>query len=117
MTQLEDAFVGIMGKRATYMRPPYLSTSPAALTILGGLGYHVIQIDIDTFDWQNTSPTLIQDSVTRYQAGLDAGGTISLSHDPLENTVKTLAQAMMTAIKNKGLKCMCILPPIHRRFR
>jgi peptidoglycan/xylan/chitin deacetylase (PgdA/CDA1 family) len=105
MTQLEDALLAITGNRPTYMRPPYLSTSPASLATLATLGYHVIQIDIDTYDWQNTSPATIGDSVTRYQAGIDAGGTISLSHDPLVNTVNTLAQAMIDKIKAKGLTC------------
>jgi peptidoglycan/xylan/chitin deacetylase (PgdA/CDA1 family) len=66
----------------TDMRPPYLSTSATALSALKTLGYYVISVDIDTLDWQYNTASTIQTAVTNYKKGLDAGGSISLSHDP-----------------------------------
>ena len=106
MTQLEDALLGILGYFPQYMRPPYFSYNDAVLSTLGGLGYHVIQADIDTLDWQYNSPSTIGTSATIYQNGLNAGGTISLSHDPLPDTVHTLVQQMINDIKAKGVSGM-----------
>jgi peptidoglycan/xylan/chitin deacetylase (PgdA/CDA1 family) len=87
------------------MRPPYLSTSSTSLSVLKTLGYHVISVDIDTLDWQYNTAATIQTAVTNYENGLDAGGTISLSHDPEQTTAYTLAQAMIDYVKSKGLVC------------
>jgi peptidoglycan/xylan/chitin deacetylase (PgdA/CDA1 family) len=102
MSQLEDALVSILGYFPQYMRPPYFSYNDQTLSTLGGLGYHVIQCDIDTLDWQNNSPSTIQNSETIYQNGLNSGGTISLTHDPLPDTVHTLVQEMINDIRAKG---------------
>jgi peptidoglycan/xylan/chitin deacetylase (PgdA/CDA1 family) len=105
MVQLEQSLTTILGYYSTYMRPPYLETNAQVLSTLASLGYHVIQIDIDTEDWQNTTPELIGNAVTNYQNGINNGGTISLSHDPLVNTANTLVQAMIDYVNQKGLKC------------
>jgi peptidoglycan/xylan/chitin deacetylase (PgdA/CDA1 family) len=52
MTQVETALTTIIGRFPTYMRPPYLSYNANTLSTLATLGYHVIQLDIDTLDWQ-----------------------------------------------------------------
>jgi peptidoglycan/xylan/chitin deacetylase (PgdA/CDA1 family) len=105
MTQVEDALLSILGFFPFYMRPPYLATDSASLATLAALKYVVISVDIDTLDWQNTSPTLIQQSITNYKNGLDQGGTISLEHDPLVNTANTLVPGILQELANRGLKC------------
>lgn len=102
MTQLETALLGIIGRFPQYMRPPFFAVNDQVLSTMGTLGYHVINADVDTLDWQNNSPGAIQTAVNNFNAGLNAGGSISLSHDPLENTVATLAQAMIDSVKNSG---------------
>jgi len=102
MTKLETAFLNIMGWYPYYMRPPFLSTSALALSTLKTLGYHVINVDIDTLDWQYNTADTIQTAVTNYKKGLDAGGSISLSHDPEYTTAYTLAQTMIDYVKSKG---------------
>jgi peptidoglycan/xylan/chitin deacetylase (PgdA/CDA1 family) len=111
MTQLEDALLTILGYFPAYMRPPFLSTSDAVLQVLSQLQYHVIEVDIDTEDWENLSPTLIQNSAAIYQQGIANGGTISLSHDPLNNTANALVQEMMDYLTSKGLTCKYIVCP------
>ena len=100
MTQLETALLSIIGVFPTYMRIPYFSYNDAVLSTLGGLGYHIIQCDIDTLDWSSEA-----NAPSTFQAGLDAGGTITLAHDPLEQTVDNLVPYMINAIKAKGLTC------------
>jgi peptidoglycan/xylan/chitin deacetylase (PgdA/CDA1 family) len=98
MTQLEAAFLTIIGKYPTYMRPPYFAYNSEVLSIVGGLGYKVITCDIDTLDWQDEST-----AESTFQNGLDNGATITLAHDPLQLTVQNLVPYMINAIKAKGL--------------
>ncbi|EYE99922.1 chitin deacetylase [Aspergillus ruber CBS 135680] len=103
MTQLEDALQNIVGVKPAYMRPPYLATNDVALGALGDLGYHVISCSIDTKDYENDDPSLIANSVNKFNGELNAGGSIVLSHDVHEQTVYTLAQAMLDEINARGL--------------
>lgn len=106
MTDLETAFTNIIGKFPQYMRPPYLSINGNVLSTLGGLGYHVIQTSIDTKDYENATPATIGNAVTKFIAGVDAGGSITLSHDVHETTVDTLVPEMIRILKERGLTCM-----------
>jgi peptidoglycan/xylan/chitin deacetylase (PgdA/CDA1 family) len=104
MTQVETALLSIIGKYPTYMRPPYFATNDFVLSTLGGLGYKVIQADIDTKDYLYPSPDTIGTAIGNLQAGLNAGGTITLMHDPLINTVQSLLPAAIQEIQSRGLR-------------
>jgi peptidoglycan/xylan/chitin deacetylase (PgdA/CDA1 family) len=105
MTELETAFMAIIGKFPYYMRPPYFATNPTVLQTMATLGYHVIQADVDTLDWEYDTPSTIGQSLTIYEDGINSGATIDLSHDPLQTTVETLLPAMIQFLKTKGLTC------------
>jgi peptidoglycan/xylan/chitin deacetylase (PgdA/CDA1 family) len=105
MTDLETAFVNILGYFPYYMRPPYLSTSAQMLALMEELEYVVISVNIDTEDWENLTPQSIPQSYTNYVNGIAAGGTISLSHDPLNNTANYLAGKIIDYLNANGLKC------------
>ncbi|KAH8595067.1 hypothetical protein B0O99DRAFT_623107 [Bisporella sp. PMI_857] len=104
MSQLDTAFTNIIGKTPTYMRPPYFSYNNFVLSTLGGLGYHVIRADIDTLDWQYNTPQTIGESVRLFEAGLNSGKSLPLSHDVHPNTASTLVPAMIRAIQARGLR-------------
>ena len=106
MTQLEDALKQIVGIAPRYMRAPYFAVNDLVLGAMADLGYHVIDASIDTKDYENDDPALIGNSVKMFKAGLDAGGSIVLSHDVHEQTVHTLVQAMLDEIKARGLTGM-----------
>jgi len=106
MTKLEDAFVNILGFFPYYMRPPYLAYNDDMLALMTSLEYHVISIDIDTEDWENLTPQTIPNAYTNYVNGIAAGGTISLSHDPLNNTANYLAGKIIDYLNANNLKCM-----------
>ncbi len=105
MTQLETALLNILGEFPQYMRPPYFYYNDAVLRTLGGLGYHVVDRDIDTYDWQNDSPGAIGTSSALYENGLNAGGTLSLMHDVHQTTVETLVPDVLNMLAQRGLKC------------
>jgi hypothetical protein len=104
MAQLEAAHIQIIGKAPTYMRPPYLSTSPLALSTLEALQYHIISVDIDTFDYDEGPAGLIQNSIDWYEGNQTAGGTLSLNHDPYITTAQDFVPAIITYLDGKGLK-------------
>lgn len=108
MTQLETALLSIIGKFPTYMRPPYFSYNSATLTTLGNLGYRVIHANIDTLDWQYNTPGTIGQSIAIFQNGIASGGSISLSHDVHQTTGDSLLPAMITAVKNRGLRAVTV---------
>ncbi|KAF7515425.1 hypothetical protein G7054_g14578 [Neopestalotiopsis clavispora] len=107
MTQLEDALYTILGKAPTYMRPPYFSTNSVALSTLGGLGYHVINANIDTLDYEHDDDT-IGVAATNFENGLASGGTISLMHDVHGQTVHVLVQEAINDIKARGLTSVTV---------
>jgi len=106
MTQLETALQGLVGKVPTYMRPPYFSYNQDTLNTLGGLGYHVIQADIDTLDYELQDN--IQQAADNFQQGVQNGGTISLEHDVHQHTVDTLAQKIIDITKGAGLNAVTV---------
>jgi len=104
MQQLEDAHVQIIGKAPTYMRPPYLSTSDLATSTLAALKFHIISVDIDTFDYDEGPAGLIQNSIDWYEGNQTAGGTLSLNHDPYITTAQDFVPAIIKYLDGKGLK-------------
>ncbi|KAM0330931.1 hypothetical protein ACHAQA_003888 [Verticillium albo-atrum] len=102
MTTLEDTLINLVGKYPTYMRPPYFSYSADTLSILGALGYHVIDADLDTDDWRynNLGNTT---SVGIFEEKLAAGGSIALAHDVHQNTAEVLVPAFLKVLAGTNL--------------
>ncbi|CRK15252.1 hypothetical protein BN1723_010591 [Verticillium longisporum] len=80
MTTLENTLISLVGRFPTYMRPPFFAYNDDTLSILGALGYHVIDADLDTNDWRYNNLGN-ETAVGIFQQGLAAGGTIALAHD------------------------------------
>lgn len=110
MNQLESAFLSIIGRYPTYMRPPYLDCGSTCLSTMNTLGYHVISTNLDTLDWQyNTDATNYQSQQIFNSAISSTSGTtgkwLVLSHDVHDTTVRLLAGYMIDTAKAKGYKC------------
>jgi peptidoglycan/xylan/chitin deacetylase (PgdA/CDA1 family) len=105
MKQLEVAHQAILGYYPTYMRPPFLSTSPVALSTLATLGYKIVEVDIDTQDWQEDPIGQVMLSINWYEGNQTYGGTISLNHDPYQPTAETFLPAVLQYLASKNLKC------------
>ena len=100
----EQAFLSILGKYPTYLRPPYISCNAACLATLGALGYHVITWDLDTDDYNNDDPTLIQRSKDRVDTALAErwDSYMSIAHDIHFQTVYNLTAYQIDAGKAAG---------------
>lgn len=108
MVQIEVALDNILGYHAKYMRPPYLSTNPQVEATLGSLGYYIIDVDIDTLDWQYGPEGQIATSEKLYSDGVNGGGTISLEHDPLPDTANTLVPYILSFLASKNLQSVTV---------
>ncbi|KAM0545825.1 hypothetical protein ACHAPJ_011152 [Fusarium lateritium] len=108
MVKLEDDLINIIGKYPTYMRPPYFSYNNSTLRVLGQLGYHVIDADIDTFDWQHNTPETFDNALTLFKQGLSNGGSITLMHDVHQNTVENLVPSVIDAVLESGKRAVTV---------
>jgi peptidoglycan/xylan/chitin deacetylase (PgdA/CDA1 family) len=106
MEKLENALANIIGKKPTYMRPPYLATGGSVLSTMKTMGYRVITDDIDTGDWNNQTPQQSQQKFT--QAGASGNGHIPLMHETYASTVNTLVPWLINWAKTNNLKLVTV---------
>ncbi|KAL9941844.1 hypothetical protein D7B24_004200 [Verticillium nonalfalfae] len=102
MTTLENTLVSLVGRFPTYMRPPFFAYNDDTLSILGALGYHVIDADLDTNDWRYNNLGN-ETAVGIFQQGLAAGGTIALAHDVHQNTAEVLVPEFLRVLATTNL--------------
>ncbi|KAG8813586.1 hypothetical protein FRC17_001493, partial [Serendipita sp. 399] len=106
MQRLEGALNKIIGKKPTYMRPPYLATGGNVLSTMRTLGYRVITDDIDAGDWNGLTA---QQSEQRFQqAGAGGNGHIPLMHETYSSTVNTLVPWLINWAKQNNLKLVTV---------
>jgi hypothetical protein len=105
----EMAFRNILGFFPTYFRPPYVDCDSNCFARLTSVGYHVIYYDLDTFDYLNDDPNLIQNSknyfsnyITQSAPNPATGNMLSLSHDTHYQTVYNLTEFMLQTIAADG---------------
>jgi hypothetical protein len=99
----EMALVDILGFFPTYLRPPYESCNSACMADLGAMGYHVLNYDVDTLDWQENYPNSQQIFLNALQSGKPATSSfIELSHDIHNGTVHGFAQFMIDNLRKLG---------------
>ncbi|KAH7031446.1 uncharacterized protein B0I36DRAFT_349526 [Microdochium trichocladiopsis] len=121
MLQLENTLLQMTGKIPTYMRPPYFDYNQQTLNIMGSLGYKVIHASIDTLDWQWHEPNNFQQAVEKFRTELNAGGSISLTHDIHYGTVNYILPELIKIVKNRGLRAVtvgeCLGDPVANWYR
>ncbi|CUS09967.1 unnamed protein product [Tuber aestivum] len=111
----ERALRNILGKFPTYMRPPFSSCTEASgcPRTMEQLGYHITSFDLDTDDYNNLTPELMQkveEKFTSTVEGSDAAQTsfLAIAHDIHELTAKRLTKHMLEVIKKKGYKAVTV---------
>jgi peptidoglycan/xylan/chitin deacetylase (PgdA/CDA1 family) len=112
MHKTETALSSILGFFPTYMRAPYLNCGPDCqddMDAVTGLGYHVVNIDLDTYDWKRNyddAKRNFRDGNGQFpglsQSPHGSGSFITLSHDIFEETVEDLVPFMMKIVKEYG---------------
>lgn len=118
----EQAMLSVLGVVPTYMRPPYLSTSNEALDVMDELGYHVVNLDLDTNDWEGDNNAAEEN----YLDGLESSDSkrashIVLAHDTHEQTAHEFAEFMIEEGKASGYRFVtvgeCLGDPVHNWYR
>ncbi|KAG7407520.1 Chitin deacetylase [Fusarium oxysporum f. sp. rapae] len=108
----EMAFRNIFGFFPKYLRPPYGTCNrvSACLDYATKLGYHVINWNLDTTDFENNTPDMIQTSKNTFSNGVStnakANAYIELSHDVQKQTAYNLTAFMIKTIKDRGYKAV-----------
>ncbi|KAI0880374.1 carbohydrate-binding module family 18 [Annulohypoxylon maeteangense] len=128
MVKNEMALRNILGFIPTYMRPPYSSCTELSgcQDDMASLEYHVVYFDLDTADYLNDSPGLIQNSKDNFDEYFEdkSSGTddaLVISHDIHEQTVHNLTEYMLQGIQSRGYKAVtvgeCLGDPISNWYR
>ncbi|THY05566.1 glycoside hydrolase/deacetylase [Aureobasidium pullulans] len=111
----EMALRNILGFFPTYMRPPYsdCTAESGCQQDMADLGYHVTYFDVDTDDYNNDSPALIQNAKNNFDAGI-AGGKpatddyLVIGHDIHNQTANVLTAYMLDKILALGYKAVTV---------
>jgi len=129
MWKLEMALRNIVGKIPTYMRPPYSSCTSQCQTDMAALGYHIIYFDVDTDDYNQDSPSLIQNSKNWFRGNITQGGAtgtsgakwLEISHDIHEQTANNLTDYMLSTLRGLGYTAVtvgeCLNDPAANWYR
>ncbi|KAK7445932.1 polysaccharide deacetylase [Colletotrichum acutatum] len=110
----EMAFRNLFGWIPTYMRPPFLECDAGSgcQNLLKTLGYHIINVNIDTKDYMYDSPEEIQTAKDRFSNGVSTNAAankyIELSHDVHYQTVVNLTQFMIDTAKARGYRLVTV---------
>ncbi|KAK3313710.1 carbohydrate esterase family 4 protein [Apodospora peruviana] len=110
--RLESALLSILGEYPTYFRPPYASCEPECLAELEGMGYHVVNFDLDTKDYEHNQPDTVRTAQNIFADALDSGTPRSsflvLSHDVHKTTAKSLVPFMLQKIRHRRYKAVTV---------
>jgi hypothetical protein len=112
----EMAFRDLFGFFPAHLRPPYDASDAGingCLDLVTGLGYHVVDFDLDTKDYLNDSPLHIQASKDIFAAALagsdpNEDSFLVLVHDTHEQTVYNLTQYMITSLQDAGYRAVTL---------
>ncbi|KAF1974968.1 glycoside hydrolase/deacetylase [Bimuria novae-zelandiae CBS 107.79] len=124
----EMAIRNIIQKFPIYMRPPYSSChEPSGCwQDMQDLGYVVTYFDIDTDDYDNDSPNLIQNAKDKFSAyfqndDVTTDKFLSIEHDIHEQTAHNLTEYMPKIIQDKGYRGVtvgkCLGDPVKNWYR
>ncbi|KAK4983728.1 hypothetical protein LTR50_007047 [Elasticomyces elasticus] len=124
----EMALRNILGFFPTYMRPPYSDCTAASgcQADMKALGYHIIYFDIDTHDYDNDSPMLIQKAKNNFANGIagrspSTSGYLVIGHDIHNQTAHNLTAYMLETLLAAGYKPVtvgeCLGDPSENWYR
>jgi peptidoglycan/xylan/chitin deacetylase (PgdA/CDA1 family) len=112
------AIRNVIGKIPTYMRPPYSSCTgdSGCQQDLADLGYHIVNFNVDTDDYNQNTAENIQKSkdwftgnITKDGAKADKGDKwLAIGHDILDQTANNLTEYMLSQLKQLGYKAVTV---------
>ncbi|XXG99546.1 hypothetical protein Hte_005885 [Hypoxylon texense] len=104
MRDNDQAFRNVLGFTPTYMRPPKGRCGKSCLEDMKALKYHTITWDINPEDWKYNSEDTWNETASRFDRDLSAGGSIAVCHDVEVYTARKLVPHMISELKKRGLK-------------
>ena len=87
----------ITGEEPKLYRAPYGEYDDTVMSTVEGMGFKVIQWDVDSIDWEDPDAATIQNRIL----SKTQSGSILLFHNDLENTTQALP-ATLTSLLQKG---------------
>ncbi|KAJ9158159.1 Glycoside hydrolase/deacetylase [Coniochaeta hoffmannii] len=127
VVRLEEALAAVLGGVwPTYFRPPFASCDTAGcLADLGELGYHVVNFDVDTKDYEHDSPDGIGMSMDGFAAGVwgspEDSAYMVLAHDVYAQTTEALVPFMLDTLAERGFRMVtvgeCLGDPAENWYR
>lgn len=124
--RLEEGLTAVLGFYPTYFRPPFgTCDTPECQADLGGLGYHVVNFDVDTKDYEHDTPAGIGVSMEVFAGAVagrpNDGAFIVLSHDVYKQTAETLVPFMLETLAERGFRMVavgeCLGDPAENWYR
>ncbi|CAK7206625.1 hypothetical protein SEUCBS139899_009425 [Sporothrix eucalyptigena] len=105
----EIALNDVLGVIPTYLRPPYTHWTQDGLNDLKTFGYHVLNYDIDTRDWQgNYTVAETTYSTILSQHSPSSSSWISLEHDIYNTTVHMFAQYIIDTARQLNYQLVTV---------
>ena len=110
MLKNERAIANIIGKYPTYMRAPFTecTAQSGCHSDMKAMGYHRVDLDLDTEDYLNPTPSKIQlckDSVSKFLDNAPQDGSaLVLQHDIIPQSVTNLTESILKDVRKKGWK-------------
>lgn len=108
--KVHDKVKALTGTDMILFRPPYGDYNNQLVEVANGMGYHVIQWDVDSLDWKDYGA---QDIVSRVLNHKNLGnGSIILMHNGAKYTKDALEQ-VITGLQEKGYELVPISELIY----
>ena len=108
--KVHDKVKELTGKDLSLFRPPYGDYNDTLIEAANGLGYHVIQWDVDSLDWKDYGADAIVSKVVDHPHL--GNGSIILMHNGATYTKDALEQ-VITGLTDKGYEIVPISELIY----
>lgn len=109
--KVHDKVKELTGKDMILFRPPYGDYNDTLIETANGLGYHVIQWDVDSLDWKDYGADAIVSKVLEHKHL--GNGSIILMHNGAKYT-KDALDRVITGLQEKGYEIVPISELIYK---
>lgn len=104
LQKTDDAIFAAIGKRPTFLRPPYGSITPRQKRWINEeFGYRIIIWDVDPLDWKRPGPSVVCSRILKETRP----GSIVLAHDIHPATLEAMP-ATFDQLSAKGFKSVTV---------
>ena len=110
LNQVHEKVLALTGINMCLFRPPYGDYNDTLIEAANGLGYHVIQWDVDSLDWKDYGADAIVSKVVDHPHL--GNGSIILMHNGATYTKDALEQ-VITGLTDKGYEIVPISELIY----